>query len=142
MLISDLSSDVCSSCLPCFLGVFGVAPRLNGGQAFLGVNPAYLRSERGRNELRDLFGLPLAAPAYDPTKEFNANEATYAAYLEGIYEIPIGALTLDGVVGTRVVKTDRTISGFERVEGSDARSEEHTPELQSLMRTSYAVFCL
>src|SRR3546814_2642006 len=23
----------------------------------------------------------------------------------------------------------------------DARSEEHTPELQSLMRTSYAVFC-
>src|SRR3546814_2201391 len=34
----------------------------------------------------------------------------------------IGALTLDGVVGTRVVKTDRTISGFERVEGSDAFS--------------------
>src|SRR3546814_3668908 len=25
---------------------------------------------------------------------------------------------------------------------SDARSEEHTSELQSLMRTSYAVFCL
>src|SRR3546814_3616512 len=24
----------------------------------------------------------------------------------------------------------------------DLRSEEHTPELQSLMRTSYAVFCL
>ena len=107
---------------PDFLGVIGVAPRLNGGQAFLGVNPAYLRSERGRNELRDLFGLPLAAPAYDPTKEFNASEATYAAYLESSYEIPIGALTLDGVVGTRVVKTDRTISGFERVEGSDAFS--------------------
>ena len=107
---------------PDFLGVIGVAPRLNGGQAFLGVNPAYLRSERGRNELRDLFGLTLAAPAYDPTKEFNADEATYAAYMEGSYEIPIGALTLDGVVGTRVVKTDRTISGFERVEGSDVFS--------------------
>src|SRR3546814_10259562 len=26
--------------------------------------------------------------------------------------------------------------------GSDARSEEHTSELQSLMRISYAVFCL
>src|SRR3546814_6261616 len=26
--------------------------------------------------------------------------------------------------------------------GSDSRSEEHTSELQSLMRTSYAVFCL
>ncbi|HWV61280.1 MAG TPA: TonB-dependent receptor [Sphingopyxis sp.] len=107
---------------PDFLGVIGVAPRLNGGQAFLGVNPAYLRSERGRNELRDLFGLPLEAPAYDPTKEFNASEATYAAYMEGSYEIPIGALTLDGVVGTRVVKTDRTISGFERVGDSDAFS--------------------
>src|SRR3546814_8334741 len=27
-------------------------------------------------------------------------------------------------------------------EGSDPRSEEHTSELQSLMRISYAVFCL
>src|SRR3546814_6841297 len=29
-----------------------------------------------------------------------------------------------------------------RVSGSAQRSEEHTSELQSLMRTSYAVFCL
>src|SRR3546814_6705279 len=29
----------------------------------------------------------------------------------------------------------------ERVEGTVKRSEEHTSELQSLMRTSYAVFC-
>src|SRR3546814_3353045 len=28
------------------------------------------------------------------------------------------------------------------VEGEDRRSEEHTSELQSLMRISYAVFCL
>src|SRR3546814_3484390 len=28
------------------------------------------------------------------------------------------------------------------VQGSPTRSEEHTSELQSLMRTSYAVFCL
>src|SRR3546814_9203997 len=27
-------------------------------------------------------------------------------------------------------------------DGADARSEEHTSELQSLMRISYAVFCL
>src|SRR3546814_9821717 len=31
-------------------------------------------------------------------------------------------------------------SGYESTE--DARSEEHTSELQSLMRISYAVFCL
>src|SRR3546814_7146717 len=29
-----------------------------------------------------------------------------------------------------------------RVDGVDRRSEEHTSELQSLMRISYAVFCL
>src|SRR3546814_6716128 len=31
---------------------------------------------------------------------------------------------------------------FVSQEGPRARSEEHTSELQSLMRTSYAVFCL
>src|SRR3546814_7064386 len=29
-----------------------------------------------------------------------------------------------------------------QIAGSDARSEEHTSALQSLMRTSYAIFCL
>src|SRR3546814_8508079 len=31
---------------------------------------------------------------------------------------------------------------FDRVIGRNCRSEEHTSELQSLMRISYAVFCL
>src|SRR3546814_6245154 len=45
------------------------------------------------------------------------------------------ALTLDGTVqGESVVNL--------RPGGVDARSEEHTSELQSLMRLSYAVFCL
>src|SRR3546814_6158762 len=35
-----------------------------------------------------------------------------------------------------------TIEGEEAFDRSDARSEEHTSELQSLMRISYAVFCL
>src|SRR3546814_5051983 len=34
------------------------------------------------------------------------------------------------------------LSRFVRHEGLWARSEEHTSELQSLMRISYAVFCL
>src|SRR3546814_6475079 len=36
------------------------------------------------------------------------------------------------------------VSGLELIGQmkADARSEEHTSELQSLMRTSYAVFCL
>lgn len=102
---------------PDFISIIGVAPRLNGGLPFVGVNPEYLRSERGRNELRALFNLPQEAPAYDPTKEFSASEATYAGYVEGGYEVPIGTLTLDGVVGARVIRTDRTIIGFERRAG-------------------------
>src|SRR3546814_2735709 len=31
---------------------------------------------------------------------------------------------------------------FERILNGELRSEEHTSELQSLMRSSYAVFCL
>src|SRR3546814_3895371 len=37
---------------------------------------------------------------------------------------------------------ERYMWSFDGVKLSDGRSEEHTSELQSLMRTSYAVFCL
>src|SRR3546814_3381626 len=50
--------------------------------------------------------------------------------LQGDVEVGVGLLSADFVVG---------------VEQGDAlghRSEEHTSELQSLMRISYAVFCL
>src|SRR3546814_5674217 len=36
----------------------------------------------------------------------------------------------------------RRLSGVDRSRGRKIRSEEHTSELQSLMRISYAVFCL
>src|SRR3546814_2482727 len=36
----------------------------------------------------------------------------------------------------------RTVQAFEIGDLLTARSEEHTSELQSLLRTSYAVFCL
>src|SRR3546814_14270434 len=68
---------------PDFLGVIGVAPRLNAGQAFLGVNPAYLRSERGRHELRDMFGLPPAATAYEPTKRMEGRRGGTRRRTEG-----------------------------------------------------------
>lgn len=105
---------------PDFIGTIGFAPRLNGGSAFVGPNPDYLRSERGRNELRALFGLPLRAPDYDPTKEFNAAEKTYAGYLQANYEVPLGDVTLDGVLGGRLVRTDRRIDGFTRTDSAPA----------------------
>src|SRR3546814_2505447 len=51
-----------------------------------------------------------------------------------------GHLKLRPAVGCRRRKCLRLLFNFE-VRG-DARSEEHTSELQSLMRISYAVFCL
>src|SRR3546814_4455163 len=41
-----------------------------------------------------------------------------------------------------VLRDDRPFGIVALVEEGHARSEEHTSELQSLMRTSYAVFCL
>src|SRR3546814_9918339 len=40
------------------------------------------------------------------------------------------------------VLRDRRPAGLSRLAGVAGRSEEHTSELQSLMRISYAVFCL
>src|SRR3546814_8888578 len=37
---------------------------------------------------------------------------------------------------------DASAASFRSLTGMSARSEEHTSELQSLMRISYAVFCL
>src|SRR3546814_9375253 len=58
---------------------------------------------------------------------------------------------VSGISGTIDLRTRRpfdlkdgfTVSGTgEYARGRDTRSEEHTSELQSLMRISYAVFCL
>src|SRR3546814_2403174 len=47
-------------------------------------------------------------------------------------------------VKTKVLESaaDRTIAMLQTTLQSEDRSEEHTSELQSLMRISYAVFCL
>src|SRR3546814_3360638 len=41
-----------------------------------------------------------------------------------------------------VTSTKLKVSGIDVFSAGDFRSEEHTSELQSLMRISYAVFCL
>src|SRR3546814_10049853 len=56
----------------------------------------------------------------------------------------LGAL-VGSVVGKSLDKADRTYlerSNQRALETAPSRSEEHTSELQSLMRISYAVFCL
>src|SRR3546814_3034002 len=50
--------------------------------------------------------------------------------------------TMDDAQLHAVVDLDLEQRLLERLDGTGHRSEDHTSELQSLMRTSYAVFCL
>src|SRR3546814_4653581 len=56
---------------------------------------------------------------------FRTKQDLYASVLDAILEVWLDALSEEITA-----------------EADPARSEEHTSELQSLMRTSYAVFCL
>src|SRR3546814_9637156 len=55
---------------------------------------------------------------------------------------------IEGVIASAVTPTrkgeanDWLVRKFPLIGQENGRSEEHTSELQSLMRTSYAVFCL
>src|SRR3546814_2602197 len=115
MRISDWSSDVCSSDLE----------RLRHGDA----------GTVGRREHREL--LRAAATHRHPGRRvgaqhrFERSREGATPYLQ--IEQPV---LLNGAVGERAGGED-----FHRL-GSGSRSEEHTSELQSLMRISYAVFCL
>src|SRR3546814_10473012 len=115
MRISDWSSDVCSSDL-----ILRIAERgdFRGdlGAFGIGLRPAAL-------EITGL-GVDLAdreADAHVPTRRF---------------EVPPRGRASLGVVGVeQALVTPALHAGRQR-------SEEHTSELQSLMRISYAVFCL
>src|SRR3546814_2472386 len=132
--ISDWSSDVCSSDLRSFAARARVA----------GMSAA---DSAGR--IDDL--LDIMARLRDPDGgcpwDLQQTFATIAPYtIEEAYEVAdaidrndladlrdeLGDLLLQVVFHARMAQE----------QGAFARSEEHTPELQSLMRTSYAVFCL
>src|SRR3546814_10186008 len=54
----------------------------------------------------------------------------------------IGRTILAGSVGSTSTRFRSPVNDTSMRLDPDARSEEHTSELQSLMRISYAVFCL
>src|SRR3546814_9876278 len=85
-------------------------------------------ADRVREGIRDAGGIAIEFPVHPiqetgkrPTAGLDRN-LSYLGLVEVLFGYPI-----DGVVLTT---------------GSDTRSEEHTSELQSLMRIPYVVFCL
>src|SRR3546814_4484691 len=124
MRISDWSSDVCSSDLRADAMVL-VALKLEPAE----------EAPTG-DDLADALDRP-ARPLFIGRK----NCAPAAPILAGrvtasdLGDALQGALALPGIWGTRHQgRSSRADGAF--------RSEEHTSELQSLMRISYAVFCL
>src|SRR3546814_8201119 len=123
MRISDWSSDVCSSdlTLHTVLAEPSEAQRRVIERLVARASRLVVMSDFGRQTLIAVYG---AEPAKlvliehgTPDRPFTTSPPLRAAL--GIVDRPV--LSTFGLLG---------------------RSEEHTSELQSLMRTSYAVFCL
>src|SRR3546814_2650630 len=131
MRISDWSSDVCSSDLE-------GADHLAGGtltQADQRLVHQHLAvGEANRHEARVL-------------AEFSRRDHPNAAPGSDDLAHRLATLGLDGGHQGEALGTRRRLDALARLRAALAqhqhlRSEEHTSELQSLMRISYAVFCL
>src|SRR3546814_4389566 len=85
-----------------------------------------LDRERGTAHLED--------PAADVREPVGGGEAA-GSRVVGIGEVLEGVARVAPAVGVDALREEEAEPGGER-------SEEHTSELQSLMRISYAVFCL
>src|SRR3546814_1255704 len=129
MRISDWSSDVCSSDLVPVI----VSERNNPAMQEVGPN---------WNRLRSLF-YPRAHGLVVMTS--GALSFFPESHRRRSWVIPNFATLPDGVVARRDGKVLTAVGRMVHQKGFDLllqRSEEHTSELQSLMRISYAVFCL
>src|SRR3546814_2592937 len=139
MRISDWSSDVCSSDLQATLVVPGVD---------LG-DPQHAGAREARPA--DPSRLPAAAAILGAGPQHPHARAQLLGAVGTEQLDHLGAVAdldaLDGRGrGDLDAQLDRVVAGLHDVAHHDlvdrARSEEHTSELQSLMRISYAVFCL
>src|SRR3546814_3562622 len=124
MRISDWSSDVCSSDL-------AIAEALAAGRQALVLLPEIALSAQWLERFERRFGVAPALWHSDLTSA--QRRATWRAVAHGHAPVVVGARSALFLpypdLGVIVVDEEH-------------RSEEHTSELQSLMRISYAVFCL
>src|SRR3546814_8934375 len=144
MRSSDWSSDVCSSDL--FWRRFFLNTRILSPRVCSTTSPA--------TQTPSTKGEPDLAPAPSPNIRTDSKATTSPASpssfsttitssLATLYCLPPVLITANMV---RVRPVLRLFKSFRRVSPPPGRppirSEEHTSELQSLMRTQYAVFCL
>src|SRR3546814_1979454 len=121
MRISDWSSDVCSSDL-------GTHVTQKGSL----VAPDRLRFDF--SHFQPMTAAELAEVERRVNAEIRANHGAEVRHMDMQEALDFGAMALFGEKYGERVRVLRM--------GDTSRSEEHTSELQSLMRISYAVFCL
>src|SRR3546814_6756935 len=83
----------------------------------------------------------LVVPDANADVQFVVDDAGASPHIAANARVaPCGAFRAGDAIGVEIARDGaRTLAGRELAE--DARSEEHTSELQSLMRISYAVLC-
>src|SRR3546814_5388455 len=127
MRISDWSSDVCSS----DLGEHGA---LDGHGTSVGGDLASKIGSARIEALQALDGLGVLTP--NQRQRVTVDFFTVVAGEQRV-NLRLGFPKLDLALVSFTAKASLLV-GL----GDERRSEEHTSELQSLMRNSYAVFCL
>src|SRR3546814_3316066 len=132
MRINDWSSDVCSSDLRSTAEVF--APDM--------PDPAYTLPELAQHGYTPAPGEPVVGSDEGATV-FNFEGADGPEQWIGYRNFyVITRSNHSPMYAMAVHQLAQAIRAGDRAAGARNRSEEHTSELQSLMRLSYAVFCL
>jgi TonB-dependent receptor len=110
-------------------------PQINGGAHWITPNADYLRSHT--DQLRALYGQAPGDPAWNPTEDFDAKERTYAAYFQPKYSFDLGGgRVLDGLLGGRLTKTSRDLTGTGLVNGVLTPVTTHTSDTYLLPNLS------
>src|SRR3546814_8620637 len=109
-----------------------------------------LRTDWTRGEIAALFDLSFADLLFEAQKIHRANHPRNEVQLSTLLSIKTGGCPEDcgycnqsasadsGLKAEKLMDVDEVLASAREAK----RSEEHTSELQSLMRISYAVFCL
>src|SRR3546814_10755194 len=142
MRISDWSSDVCSSDLPVTVSSATPYGALIAGSPLEQADAAIILLH-GRGQPAQTM-LDLARQIDLPTIAWVAPQAPAGAWYTPKYDAfdPNGDTSVsDACTALAEISSRLEAAGVALDRQGLVRSEEHTSELQSLMRTSYAVFC-
>src|SRR3546814_595137 len=151
MRISDWSSDVCSSDLNAILRESAIHGCIDRGLASIRVQRRAPVSSSGRHGLRDehsVLQCPRHAAHTDPgctclgvgtARDQQQAHSRLSLGSHGQWKLTVIA---NSDAGTHAFQIEHLQFVATLDDAGVFRSEEHTSELQSLMRISYAVFCL